>query len=109
MSRKFDAQLYFALVLAVSLSYPITAQQTPPSPSASSTPQSETSGSKPVQSEPTGEGQNPAPANQGAPPEKQQPKRILGVMPNFRAVSAGAIPTPPTPKQAFKIGDSEQF
>ena len=32
------------------------------------------------------------PANQG-PPEKQQPKRILGLMPNFRAVSAGAIPT----------------
>ncbi len=109
MSRKFGAQLYFALVLAVSLSYPIAAQQTPPSSSASSTPQSETSGSKPVQSEPTGEGQNPAPANQGAPPEKQQPKRILGVMPNFRAVSAGAIPPPPTPKQAFKIATLNSF
>jgi hypothetical protein len=27
-------------------------------------------------------------------PERQQPKRILGLMPNYRAVSAGAIPPP---------------
>src|SRR5579859_6602772 len=33
-----------------------------------------------------------APANAGAPRSKQQPKRILGIMPNYRAVSAGAIP-----------------
>jgi hypothetical protein len=50
-----------------------------------------------------------APANQGAPPEKQQPKRILGLMPNFRAVSAGALPPPPTPKQAFKIATENSF
>jgi hypothetical protein len=30
--EEFGAQLYFALVLAVLLSYPIAAQQTPPSP-----------------------------------------------------------------------------
>jgi hypothetical protein len=48
-------------------------------------------------------------ANQGAPPEKQQPKRILGVMPNFRAVSAGALPPPPTPKQAFIIATQNSF
>ncbi len=41
-------------------------------------------------------------------PEKQ-PKRILGVMPNFRAVSAGAHPPPPTPKQAFKIATQNSF
>ena len=34
---------------------------------------------------------------------RQQPKRILGLMPNYRAVSAGTIPPPPTPKQALKI------
>jgi hypothetical protein len=39
---------------------------------------------------------------------KQQPKRILGILPNFRAVSAGAIP-PPTPKQAFKIAIRNSF
>lgn len=42
-------------------------------------------------------------------PSKAQPKRILGVMPNFRAVSAGAIPPPPTPKQAFKIATQNSF
>jgi hypothetical protein len=30
-------------------------------------------------------------------------------MPNFRAVSAGAIPPPPTPKQAFKIATLNSF
>ena len=49
------------------------------------------------------------PANQGAPLSKQQPKRILGIMPNYRAVSAGAIPPPPTPKEAFKIATKNSF
>ena len=49
-------------------------------------------------------------ANPATPPvEKQQPKRILGVMPNFRAVSAGALPAPPTPKQAFVIATRNSF
>jgi hypothetical protein len=47
------------------------------------------------------------PAAQNAPPP--QPKRILGVMPNFRAVSAGTIPPPPTPKQAFVIATKNSF
>lgn len=40
---------------------------------------------------------------------KQQPKRILGIMPNYRAVSAGTIPPPPTPKEAFKIATRNSF
>jgi len=45
-----------------------------------------------------------------APPSsKQQPKRILGIMPNYRAVSAGEIPPPPTPKQAFVIATRNSF
>jgi len=40
---------------------------------------------------------------------KQQPKRILGLMPNYRAVSAGALPPPPTAKQAFKIATQNSF
>lgn len=40
---------------------------------------------------------------------KQQPKRILGIMPNYRAVSAGEIPPPPTPKQAFVIATRNSF
>jgi len=66
-------------------------------------------------------GQNPPPAPSGnaaagsqnspqsVPVSKRQPKRILGVMPNYRAVSAGAIPPPPTPKQAFKIATQNSF
>jgi len=50
-----------------------------------------------------------APANEGAPKRKQQPKRILGIMPNYRAVSAGATPPPPTAKQAFKIATENSF
>ncbi|MDR3702876.1 MAG: hypothetical protein P4L56_24735 [Candidatus Sulfopaludibacter sp.] len=38
-----------------------------------------------------------------------QPKRILGVMPNYRAVSAGAIPPPPTAKESFKIATQNSF
>jgi hypothetical protein len=43
------------------------------------------------------------------PASKQQPKRILGLIPNYHAVSAGAIPPPPTPKQAFKIATQNSF
>jgi hypothetical protein len=42
-------------------------------------------------------------------PQRQQPKRILGVMPNYRAVSAGAMPPPPTPRQAFRIATQNSF
>lgn len=44
-----------------------------------------------------------------APPLAPQPKRIMGIMPNFRAVSAGTIPPPPTPKQAFIIATRNSF
>jgi hypothetical protein len=47
--------------------------------------------------------------NQATPPANPQPKRILGIMPNFRAVSAGTIPPPPTPKQAFVIATQNSF
>jgi hypothetical protein len=83
-----------------------------PSPQQSSPPeQSGTSstGSNTKQSDAKSAGQSTAPANQGVPPEKQQPKRILGVMPNFRTVSAGALPPPPTPKQAFIIATKNSF
>lgn len=53
--------------------------------------------------------QSQTPAGAAVPLSQQQPKRILGVMPNFRAVSAGALPPPPTPKQAFKIATQNSF
>ncbi|MDE3202219.1 MAG: hypothetical protein KGN79_15005 [Acidobacteriota bacterium] len=39
----------------------------------------------------------------------KEPKRILGIMPNYRAVSAGTTPPPPTPKEAFKIATQNSF
>lgn len=47
-----------------------------------------------------------APAPHKPPP---QPKRILGVMPNYRAVSAGTLPPPPKPAEAFKIATQNSF
>jgi hypothetical protein len=46
---------------------------------------------------------------QAIPPDQRQPKRILGIMPNYRAVSAGAVPPPPTPKEAFWIATKNTF
>lgn len=51
----------------------------------------------------------PADASPPAPVPPPQPKRILGVMPNYRAVSAGTIPPPPTAKEAFKIATENSF
>jgi len=48
-------------------------------------------------------------AGEPVPASRQQPKRILGLMPNYRAVSAGALPPPPTPKEAFKIATQNSF
>ncbi|HEY4363474.1 MAG TPA: hypothetical protein VGN17_21085 [Bryobacteraceae bacterium] len=42
-------------------------------------------------------------------PLNPQPKRILGIMPNFRAVSAGTVAPPPTPKQSFLIATRNSF
>jgi hypothetical protein len=49
------------------------------------------------------------PKTRTAPTPPPQPKRILGIMPNYRAVSAGTIPPPPTPKEAFKIATDNSF
>ena len=56
-----------------------------------------------------GPSQSQTQSQNAVPLSKQQPKRILGIMPNYRAVSAGAIPPPPTPKQAFKIATLNSF
>ncbi len=53
--------------------------------------------------------QRPAPASAPVAASKRQPKRILGVMPNYRAVSAGAIPPPPTAGEAFKLATQNSF
>ena len=83
----------------------------PQAPSAQSQSSSQTQSQTSSQ---TSSGQNPAAPKPKAnattahkPPP--QPKRILGVMPNYRAVSAGAIPPPPTPREAFGIATENSF
>lgn len=52
----------------------------------------------------------PGPNLQQHPPlPGQQPKRILGLMPNFRAVSAGATPPPSTPRESLIIATKNSF
>jgi hypothetical protein len=46
---------------------------------------------------------NPIPLN------REQPKRILGFMPNFRSVSGGAVPHPPGWKYTFNIATHQAF
>jgi hypothetical protein len=46
---------------------------------------------------------------QRKPTPPPQPKRILGVMPNYRAVSAGTRPPKPTSREAFMIATDNSF
>jgi len=95
---------------------PLALSPLPDAPqSQSSPPQSQS----PSQTQPQAPGQDQPGANKTAnapdgntsdkhkPPP--QPKRILGVMPNYRAVSAGEIPPPPTPREAFTIATRNSF
>ena len=43
------------------------------------------------------------------PAELKQPKRILGIVPNFRSVSAGEKLPPQTPREKFKTGLQDSF
>src|SRR5579862_8535502 len=76
----FDFSKYY---LSASLQQPSAPANPPPDQPGLSNPPSEQQ-----QTDKKDDSDKPAP----------QPKRILGVMPNFRAVSAGEIPPPPTPK-----------
>lgn len=53
--------------------------------------------------------QNPSAKNPAPHKPPPQPKRILGIMPNYRAVSAGEIPPPPTPREALGIATQNSF
>jgi hypothetical protein len=88
-------------------SSPSAAQQTSPEPAPSAP--SVQSGTMTQPSSKPDAGDAPRTTQQPVPISKQQPKRILGIMPNYRAVSAGEIPPPPTPKQALKIATQNSF
>ncbi len=117
MFIKLGFRLAVCCVLASALSLLAAGQQNTATEISRDSSQSQMKDAGTVaQSQPTSstQEQQTAPADTnatGAPvaPSKQQPKRILGLMPNYRAVSAGALPPPPTPKQAFKIATLNSF
>jgi hypothetical protein len=70
--------------------------------------QPQQTGAGPTVSDPTGQASTEAKSSQ-IPASQKQPKRILGLMPNYRAVSAGEVPPPPTAKEAFMIATHNSF
>jgi hypothetical protein len=85
---------------------PQTPQQNPP-PQQAATPDTHSTPTQAAEKPPEQAALPADPADTANPPG--QPKRILGVMPNFRAVSAGALPPPPTPKQSLWIATQNSF
>ena len=73
-------------------------------------PQSGAAGASSQQAQATqGQEQKPAADSAAKKTPPPQPKRILGVMPNYRAVSAGVKPPPPTPREAFMVATRNSF
>jgi subtilisin family serine protease len=123
-SLRFVLSFAFVVCLAVPRVFAQAPDSTPPANSesaeaASPDPQQEIQPQQPgfstVPEAPPQSAANPEeenlvePANpvQTAPPP--QPKRILGLMPNFRAVSAGTVPPPPSLKESFLIATRNSF
>jgi hypothetical protein len=84
-------------------SSPLPEAPSPQSPAAQSPSASQT---QPAQDKSAQKSDSDSASEHKPPP---QPKRILGIMPNYRAVSAGAIPPPPTSREAFKIATENSF
>lgn len=85
----------------------LSAAPAAPAESDEADPQAQPGTPQPASGQPAGQSRPAAPPD--VPVSKQQPKRILGIMPNYRAVSAGAIPPPPSPKEAFMIATRNSF
>jgi hypothetical protein len=108
---KSAARLAAGVVLASLLPLLAAAQEaaSPSGPDLSTQEQAQAPAAEPTVPSAPSTVKDQAPATAGAMLSKEQPKRILGIMPNYRAVSAGAIAPPPTPKQAFKIATLNSF
>jgi len=105
LAIKFAARLLACFTLVGSVLTLSVAQQT--APTANSDPAAQSAPAATQTQKDTKH--NPKAGSGQVEVSKQQPKRILGVMPNYRAVSAGEIPPPPTPKQAFIIATQNSF
>lgn len=78
-----------------SLEFELRAARQTPSPISGAT------GDKPAADVPLDAAGNPVPL------ERREPKRILGLMPNFRTVSGGAKPPPPSWKYNFSVANHQ--
>ena len=112
MRSNFFAGL--ALCFAAGCSLAQTSDSTVPSAAAQSHPKQAAAAQSPAQQQKGSASQlPPAPTPAGVPAvpklSQQQPKRILGLMPNYRAVTAGEMPPPPTPGQAFVLATQNTF
>jgi hypothetical protein len=102
----FVLPVFLLVLLATAL--PATANAQPPAasqPIQSSSPPSSTAAPLPSAPQPAAQ-QHSEPldaAGHPIPLERQQPKRILGFMPNFRTVSGGSTPHPPGWKYNFSV------
>src|ERR1700683_5427202 len=100
LSIKFFAQVLFAFVLAVFLSYPSAAQQTPPpaNPTPSTAPQSSSSQDQDKDKDKNGQAATEQGKNAGTSND-----RLFLALPNFLTLgNAGQVP-PLTAKQKFKV------
>jgi hypothetical protein len=85
------------------------AQQAPPGP----TPAPATPPSAPAQATPAplpdAPGATPNPNQPTIAPDDIEPKRIMGLMPNFRSVSRGAVVPPTSVREKFRISTLDNF
>lgn len=95
-SRTLSATQNASVVAAAD---PASAAEIPDAPQAA--------GAAPAQSPPPTH--DAVPSGPPAPPDMQQPKRILGIMPNYRAVSTGATYTPPTWRESLVMATDNSF
>lgn len=110
--RKVLRFLMLILGLSTVCALAQSSPSTPSAPPAVSQPAADKASPTAVGSLPDAPGEvmvQTPPASARVSASKEQPKRILGVMPNYRAVSAGAIPPPPTSKEAFKLATQNSF
>ena len=84
-------------------------QQSPAAPSAAAAPQNPPAQTPPAPLPNAPGAQTGAAARSGAPIDEVQSKRIMGILPNFRSVSAGEIVPPQTPRQKVVTATEDNF
>jgi len=99
LSGFFPLAGFFVLCCGLS-----AAQQGSPSPTPSA--QTAPTPSAPLPDAPS---VTPGPNQPEIPPDEVEPKRIMGVMPNFRSVSAGAIVPKATTREKFLVSTQDNF